>query len=258
METITTRGRSVEIPTCVSELSPAQYEYYIFLAYALGAGVFDVEYFRIRWLSYLIGLGRTNYTILKPEYIAELEEQAGIIDGFFVTDADRVHLDFNTPVNLLPEYGGYKGPGDWLEGVTYGEFVECLTVTESLTHMDEQEAAEGYAHIARKLYHIPDGEKVPDVLAFHAPTLLASVWKALLSAPVEINGKKIDFRIIFKSSGSSKPDDKTGWTGITFEVATAGLFGNVSQVEQTDMWTVLIYLYKCKFEYLNEKRNRQK
>lgn len=34
METITTRGRSVKIPTHVSELTPAQYEYYVFLAYA--------------------------------------------------------------------------------------------------------------------------------------------------------------------------------------------------------------------------------
>ena len=75
-----------------------------------------------------------------------------------------------------------------------------------------------------------------------------------MAAPVEINGKKIDFRIIFKSSGGSRPDDKTGWTGITFEVASAGLFGNVSQVEAADMWAVLIYLYKCRFEYNHEKR----
>ena len=60
---------------------------------------------------------------------------------------------------------------------------------------------------------------------------------------------------MFRSSGGKKPDDKTGWTGITFEVATAGLFGNVAEVERTDMWAVLNYLYKCKFEYLNEKRN---
>ena len=75
-----------------------------------------------------------------------------------------------------------------------------------------------------------------------------------MAAPVEINGKKIDFRIIFKSSGTSRPDDKTGWTGITFEIASAGLFGNVSQVEEADMWAVLIYLYKCRFEYNHEKR----
>lgn len=258
METITTRGRSVEIPTHVSELTPKQYEYFVFLAHSLAAGVFDVDYFRVRWLSYLIGLGKADYTILKPQHIAELERQAGAIDGFFVSEGDRVFLDFNTPVNLLPEYGGYKGPGDWLEGVTYGEFAECMTIAETLNNEDEQGAAEGCAQIARRLYHIPDGEKVPDILAFHAPTLLTSVWKALVAAPVEINGKKIDFRIIFKSSGGSKPDDKTGWMGITFEVATAGLFGNVEQVEKTDMWTVLMYLYRCKFEYINEKRNPKK
>ena len=83
METITTRGRSVDIPVCVGELTPAQYEYYCFLAFALGGGVIDLGYFRTRWFSYLIGLKKVNYTILKPEHIAELEPQQKIIDGFF-------------------------------------------------------------------------------------------------------------------------------------------------------------------------------
>lgn len=96
-----------------------------------------------------------------------------------------------------------------------------------------------------------------DLLAFHAPTLLASVWNAIYSEPIEINGKQIDFRIIFRRSGTRKPDDKTGWTGITFEIATAGLFGNMAEVERTDMWTVLMYLYKCKFEYLNDNRKNK-
>lgn len=255
MKTITTRGRSVEIPTHVSELTPAQYEYYIFLAFALGSGTIDGDYFRTRWFSFLIGMEHVDYTILKPEYIDELRAQINAIDGFFNNADGRFHLDFSTPVNLLPEYRGYNGPGDWLEGVTFGEFVECLTVFESLSDRDEQGVADGYTHIARRLYHIPDAEAVPDLLAFHATTLLSSVWRAIQSDPIEINGRKIDFRIIFQSSGGRKPDDRTGWTGITFEVASAGLFGNVAEVERTDLWTVLIYLYKCKFEYLNEKRN---
>lgn len=254
MQTIITRGRSVEIPTSVGELSPAQYEYYCFLAYALGGRMIDLDYFRIRWFSFLLGFGKADYTILKPVFIAELERQAGVIDGFFVKIGERISLDFTTPVNHLPEYRGYSGPGDWLHGVSFGVFVECLTVLESLSGADETEVAEGYAHIARRLYNIPEDAEVPALLAFHAPTLLGSVWKLLMAAPVEINGKKIDFRIIFKSSGSSRPDDKTGWTGITFEVASAGLFGNVNQVEAADMWAVLIYLYKCRFEYNHEKR----
>lgn len=259
METIKTRGKTVEIPVNVSELTPAQYEYYCFLAFALAGQIITPDYFRIRWFSYLIGLGKSDFTILKQEHIDELEAQISAIDGYFVKEMiagrERIHLDFDTVVNLLPEYKGYKGPGDLFQGVTFGEFVECYTVAESLDGTDNEAMAEGCEHIARTLYHIPDTAPVPDLLTFHAPKLFASVWRAIQSAPIEINGKKIDFRIIFKSSGSTKPDDKTGWTGITFEVASAGLFGNVSQVEKADMWAVLIYLYKCKFEYLNEKRN---
>lgn len=259
METIKTRGKRVEIPVNVSELTPAQYEYYCFLAFALAGRVITPGYFRIRWFSFLIGLGKSDFTILKQEYIDELEAQISAIEGYFVKETtegqERVHLDFDTVVNLLPEYKGYKGPGDLFQGVTFGEFVECYTVAECLDEADPEATAKGYEHIARTLYHIPEEAPVPDLLTFHAPKLFSSVWKAIQSAPIEINGKKIDFRIIFKSSGSTKPDDKTGWTGITFEVASAGLFGNVSQVENADMWAVLIYLYKCKFEYLNEKRN---
>lgn len=258
METIITRGRSVEIPANVGELAPEQYRYYCFLAFALGGGVIDGDYFRVRWLSYLVGLGKADFTLLRQQHMEELKAQMGAVDGFFIAAGDRVRLDFDTPINLLPEHDGYKGPGDWLDGVTFGEFVECLTISESMAGADEQEVAAGCGHIARRLYHIPDDEPVPDLLAFHAPTLLASVWKAIQSGPIDINGKKIDFRIIFRSSGKSRPDDKTGWTGITFEIASAGLFGNVAQVENTDLWTVLIYLYKCKFEYLNEKRTSNK
>lgn len=259
METITTRGKTVEIPVNVSELTPAQYEYYCFLAFALAGRIITPDYFRIRWFSYLIGLGKSDFTILKQEHIDELEAQISIIEGYFVKKMiegqERVHLDFDTVVNLLPEYKGYKGPGDFLHGVTFGEFVECYTVVDGLNKTDPEAISKGYEHIARTLYHIPEEAPVPDLLTFHAPKLFSSVWRAIQSAPIEINGKKIDFRIIFKSSGRTRPDDKTGWAGITFEVASAGLFGNVDQVERSDMWAILLYLYKCKFECLNEKRN---
>lgn len=259
METITTRGRTVDIPTHVEELTPKQYEYYCFLAFALAGKIITPNYFRTRWLSFLIGLGKADFTILKEEHIDELKAQISAIEVFFVKEivegVERIQLDFDTVVNLLPEYKGYKGPDDLLQGITFGEFVECYTVAECLNVADPKAMTEGCEHIARTLYHIPGTAPVPDLLTFHAPKLFSSVWKAIQSGPIEINGKKIDFRIIFKSSGSSKPDDKTGWTGITFEIASAGLFGNVREVEKADMWAVLIYLYKCKFEYLNEKRN---
>lgn len=255
MEKIRTRGHIVEIPANVEELTPKQYEYYCFLAFALMAKAITPEYFRIRWFSYLIGLRKADYTILKAEYVEELEKQSAVIDNFLTGSEGNIQLDLDTAKNLLPECRGYKGPGDMCQGVTFGEFIECYTVIESLVDASVDELEEGYRHIARTLYHIPETEPVPEILIFHAPKFFGNVWNAIQRGPIEINGKKIDFRIIFRSSGPSRPDDKTGWTGITFEIASAGLFGNVEQVKNTDMWAVLLYLYKCKFEYNNEKRN---
>ncbi len=145
-----------------------------------------------------------------------------------------------------------------LDGVTFGEFIRCFTLIELAADGASEEAYGAYRDIARILYHIPEGEEVPDLLLLHAPRLFSNTWSFLQEGPIEVNGKLIDFRIIFKSAGSRKADDKTGWKGIAFEVATAGLFGPVSQVEQTDFWTVLLYLYRCKFEYIEEQRNSGK
>ena len=70
----------------------------------------------------------------------------------------------------------------------------------------------------------------------------------VLSGPVYIGGEAIDFRILFQKLASEdrKADDKTGWTGIVFE-----------EVDDTPFWDVLLYLYKCKFEYLHQKRNKK-
>lgn len=262
MEAITTRGRTLEIPSHIEELSPQQYVYYCFLSFALSGGLITVERFRIRWLSYLIGLGKKDYTVLKDEYIAELDQQIKVIDGFFrpsvISGREQMHLDFDTPNNLLPKYKGYVGPGNWLEGISFGDFVKCLTIFESLNNAPAEAVEDGYKTIARVLYKIPEADSVPELLVFHAPRLFLSVWNAIQSGPIDINGKNIDFRIIFRNSGNSRADDKTGWTGITFEIATAGLFGTVKEVEAADFWEVLIYLYKCKFEYNHEKNKLKK
>ncbi len=115
MENIKTRGEIRVIPSGIDELTSVQYEYYCFLAYALSAGMIDSGDFRIRWMSYLLGLKNMDYTILKEEFIEEIESQAGVIDNFIdKKEGDSMTLDFRTPLNLLPEYKGYKGPGGCL------------------------------------------------------------------------------------------------------------------------------------------------
>lgn len=254
MVIIRTRGKEIEIPGGIDELTPEQYVYYCHLVWALGADVITLKAFRVRWFSFLVGLNRIDYTLLKIESREELAAQISAIDGFFNQESGRPSLLFTTTRNLLPSYKGFNGPGDWLEGMKYGDFIDCLNLSEAVRSANEDDVLDIYARIARIMYSIPDSENVPDLLLFHAPAFLSAVWRAIMTRPVEINGRNIDFRIIFKGSGSDRRDDGTGWAGITFEVAAAGVFGNVKDVEQVDLWSVLLYLYRCKFEYLEEKR----
>ncbi len=257
MRPVDIRGREVMVPECVSELTPGQYEYYCRLSFAMAAGVMSAEYFRVRWFSYLIGRGKSDFTVLRDDLAAALAAQMPVVDGFLVADgAGGLSLDFNTVVNLLPVCNGHRGPGDLLQGATFGEFIECCTVAGCLDGSDPGDLMECYGHIARILYHIPEGEPVPDILAFHAPRLFSNVWGAIQREPVVVNGRRVDFQIIFRKSGESGPDDGTGWAGIIFEIAAAGLFGDVEAVRRADMWEVLMYLYKCKFEYLHEKKQK--
>lgn len=263
MKTVKTRGKEIQIPDNVSELTPEQYEQFCYLGFALNSGIITPDYFCVRWLSYLVGLKKMDFVMLKPEFSSELERQLPAVESFLVrkrdvtTGQETTEADFNSVVNLLPEYRGYRGPEDLMMGVTFGDFVRCYSIIEGLGGSDEETTAAGYSEIARILYHIPEEEKVPELLIFHAPRFFLNVWETILATPIEINGKKIDFRIIFKSSSSERDDDKTGWTGITFEVAGAGIFGDIERVRNADLWEVMIYLYKCKFEYLREQsRNK--
>lgn len=256
MKKIEFRGKELEVPQSIDELTPEQYVYYIYLGSWLTGGQIDLAFWRIRWFSYLAGMGSANYTILRPEYIEQAEALRDPITAPFLVDSTTGKAPtFKTCRNLLPEYHGFKGPSDWLNDLKFGELVQCATLLEQETAAEDPEDI--YREIARTLYHIPEGEPVPDVLAWHAPVLFGSVWKEIQSGPVDINGRMVDFSIIFKSTGPRRADDKTGWAGISFEIAAAGVFGNVAQLDASPFWAVLMYLYKCKFEYMHDKSNNK-
>ena len=156
--------------------------------------------------------------------------------------------------------------GDMLNGLTFGNFCDCLDLLQqskqAAAEKDDPAINEIFQDITLKLYRYKDPEKtpaVPSLLAIHAVNFFSAVWEMVLSGPVYIGGEAIDFRILFQKLASEdrKVDDKTGWTGIVFEVAASGVFGNKKEVDDTPFWDVLLYLYKCKFEYLHQKRNKK-
>lgn len=250
MITLNYNGREISCPEFIEELSEEQYKLFLGLA----AYKFDnaTEMADV-WASLLIGV-HTPTELLTEKC---REEKSAIADHFLASfvipgEDGAYYLPLETCQNMWPQHEEFSGPKDWLTGLPFGVFVECLSLMEDLNSKETCEEAS--RAIARRLYSMPEDYDVPDLLCGHAVSLFHSVVKAIMSGPVEIGGRQLDVASVFRSSGgSTRPDDGTGWIGVTFEVASSGVFGNVAQVEATDFWAILLYLYKCKFEQTHQQ-----
>lgn len=254
MVTVVHNGKEHEIPGMLDELSPEQYQGYLFLAVMLRRGVLDEMGFRAKLLSLLLELP-LEITDYKAEIAENLIAQFGKLDGFL----DEKGPITTTGRNLLPEFAGWKSKvGDMLNGMTFGDFVEGLTLLGRLDD-DEEEQQAVLSELARLLYSPPEGHagaEVPALVAVHSVTFFTSVFNMIRTGPISISGEQINFSIIFKPVPGmpSKADDHTGWHGIAMEVASSGVFGPLKEVHSTPLWDVLLYLYRAKFDLLHEKR----
>lgn len=254
------RGKNREIPEYLEELNTDQYVRWLSLAALYQGGAISMEVLRVAWLSHLLGL-KTDYTAYNSAIAAEAARLMSCTDGFYDTvirDGITVHTPrLLTGKQMLPDFMGWHGPGDMLHGMTFGAFTDSLTLLNEVRHTaDTETLGTLYEQIARQMYHAATADappRPPRLLVIHAVNMLAEVWRQIVSEPIEVNGSPIDFGILFRKGGRSHADDKTGWSGIAMEVAHQGVFGPMAGVAAAPMWDVLLYLYKCKFETLNNK-----
>lgn len=277
MQTITFRHASHSIPSHIDELSHAQYIAYL----RLFLMNLPEDLTRRRLFPILLSLPIADYHDYRQDIITELDTWQSALDPFFVAG----HLTLNTTCQMLREYRGWKGPGDMLDGINFGQFIAALIMYEEFIRLTAHGgSADGIPtaandcllELTRQLYTapsaaaataaaaaaVPDGSpSVPpsDLLILHATYFFVSCYQYIATTPVHINGHDIDLSIIFTASGGSAarhrtPDDHTGWQGIAFEIAEQGLFGTYNDLMRQPLYDVLLYLYKRRFEQLHKKR----
>jgi len=259
------KKKEVEIPGDLEELNPEQYFQYLELVIMLNMGTITPYEMKCMLLSKLLGL-KTVFTMYRESVVKELSPQVDNLNSFFdINEADGVFVydpHIKTGKNMLPTWEKWTGPEDMLNDITFGQFIACLncfaSIADSYQHIDNNLFENEIANLGSILYkHSDFGHEAatPLLLNFHAYYFFSSVWELIRTVPIPINGKNIDFGILFQETeGPTKLDDKTGWTGISYEIATSGVFGNTRQVKRTGFWDVLIYLYKCRFEQLHTKK----
>lgn len=254
------KGKTVAVPSTLEELTPDQYKGYLFLTVVLKRGIIEEDGFKAKLMALLLGL-KADITDYTQEIASSLIAQLDKLDGFFIDDAGTRTPATSTGRNLMPDFAGWKAKvGDMLNGMTFGNFVEAVGLMGEIH--DHGEDGEAFKALARLMYERTEEakeEEPPVLLAVHAVTLFTSVFNQLTTERVVINGQAIDFTLIFKSVPGlpTKPDDKTGWLGIAMEVASSGVFGPMKAVNDSPLWDVLLYLYRCKFDLFNDKTLRK-
>lgn len=258
MKTIEYKGRTIQVPRCIEELTPAQYRRYLEI-YLMSQNDGDIyPWHTSKLLTLLLG-ERVDISMLPEECMHKAMEHYSLTEPFMqrvpaVTGQEgegRKRFVTSTGVNLLPEWRGRKGPGAMLSGVSFGTFADCSVLVSILAKTtDESERLELMERIASMLYpqKDPGNPETDDLLTLHACLFFRNVTNMIQNDPIEVNGELISFSILFRgNNGNRRKNDRTGWTGIAMDVAESGVFGTYAQVRDTDLWDVLLFLYRKAF-----------
>lgn len=254
MKTVTYRGRTFQVPENIDELTPGQYRRYLEISLMNDRGFISKTGLRCKLLTLLLG-ERTDISFLSEPIFKEAMDHIGLVFPFILGGKIHDSLTLYTGANLLKEWDGWKGPGDMLDGVKFGDFIDCNSLMRLISKGGSATESERLvSEFCQKLYKNDNPKAVPDeILCAHSLILFNNVMKAIREEPVEINGEPVNFSILFDKSGKERPDDHTGWTGAALEIAETGTFGNYRQVLDTPLWDILLFLYRKKFEHLYAK-----
>ena len=68
MEKFTYNSKTVEVPSCLDEVSSEQYRQFLILSVLMNRGTISPGQFRVKWLSFLLGM-KADYTMYRREII---------------------------------------------------------------------------------------------------------------------------------------------------------------------------------------------
>jgi len=91
---------------------------------------------------------------------------------------------------------------------------------------------------------------VPIGVKFMSYLFFLGCMNWLREEPIEIDGEEIRFECLFpkNETSGSKDEDHTGLTGILFQMAESGVFGNMEQTSKVNMWDVFLRLYQIHYQ----------
>jgi hypothetical protein len=195
-------------------------------------------------------------------------------------------LKYDCIKNLMPRMGKYYGPGDALTDCTFWEYKEAHSAfVQFAKTMDEQYLVKLAAILYRpkKLFYgirkrfphfngqirtaytpksnqlilekrMKHIRRLSEAELYYVFLFFKSCEEFLVSGQPEIDGRKINLKVLYEGSGS---DDGIGLTGILFTLAETTVFGDIEKTADTGLYDVLSRLYQVTMQYKNTKKTTE-
>lgn len=244
MKKIDYQGKKIDIPQGLEELTQPQYVRYLDIALMLAGGNITPLQARLKLLTLLLELP-VDVSLMPSDRWDGLIRLLPLTDAF-VHDRDGApRLDTRTGTNLLPQWQGVQGPGDMLNGISFGTFIRCSALLGGMAQEEDEDGRLSLmGQVAEALY--PGVTDAPQLLRAHACLFFLNVLDILQTEPLDMDGTEVDFRCIFepkKTAGRRRPEGaNVGWAGVAMDIAELGAFGNYRQVLDTPMWDIFTFL----------------
>lgn len=246
----------IEFPTDWDEVRPAEWEYLLKLRQKLatkkGISLLDVKR---DWCRYV--LESRGAKINRYQAYILVNQLANTLDWMWKTDeSGTVTLTFDSTVNLLPVWKRLLGPASHGADLTFGEFrtavqmMNTYTTTHDVMYL-QCLAGMLYRPVIRQkkepfiLERMNEYQqrvrKMPGELLWGIYVWFSSFCQFLFTGTFVIDGNEVCFSSLFEKK-SENVGPSLGMNSILFSVAESGIFGNVADVDNTQLMQVMLKL----------------
>lgn len=285
------------IPSDLSECTREEYMDICELVFRMDVQEISFDDLKIQAVYKLMNMKRKDEKLsVENDLIkfANIHQLSLLIDDFFdeneigqkVLKQSYIH---NPIPHFTPLLRKYFGPADQFENVTFGEYSDALRLfhqfhasgdMELLYHMAAilyrpsksfhsiRKRSANYDGDIRQKYnpnHVQSRAKVfrymPVGFIYGVYLYFASFQKFISSAEVPWAGKVLNLSILFQVSSDDAPvdvgHDDIGMDAVMFTLAESGVFGSPKELNNTNIWMVLVRMYDVQLKSLQQKKQEQ-
>jgi hypothetical protein len=285
------------VPSDLSECDAKQYIDMCGLIFSFMCGQIEYDNLRVHAVYKLLQMKpvKENLSQIEDEKKhCNLFVLSELIDDFFEIDEKgqkiiKQNYLHNPVPYFAPAWKTYYGPSDQFMNVGFGEYLDALRLffefsasgdIELLYHIAAilyrpkkalhflYKQTSNYDGDIRQAYNSNLVEKRAEALkaapfgfVYGVYLYFASFQKFISTAEVSWGGKTLDLSILFTPDSNDEQidvgKDDIGMDSIMFSMAESGTFGTRKELEQTNVWMILVRMYDIRLQDLKRKKQEE-